>query len=108
MMEIRSTEVEQIARLARLELAAAEVDDLAHDLASILGHMEALREVDISEAPPMEGVSEHPAPFRADDSHPDALARPVGSFAPAMGEGFFVVPRLAALDGDSVDHGDSA
>ena len=107
-MKIRSAEVEQIARLARLELAADEVDGLAHDLASILGHMEALREVDISDTPPMEGVSEHPAPFRDDDSLPDALVRPVESFAPAMSEGFFVVPRLAALDADAPDDGETA
>lgn len=108
MMEISSTEVDQIARLARLELAADEVGGLAHDLASILGHMEALREVNISDAPPMEGVSEHPAPFRDDDSLPDPLVRPVEAFAPATSEGFFIVPRLAALDADALVDGEGA
>lgn len=101
-MQLTRTEVEGIAALARLDLDEAEKDGLAHDLASILEHMTALREVDVDDVPPMEGVSEHPAPFRDDEPRPDPLEITLPELAPAFSEGFFVVPRLAALDADAL------
>jgi aspartyl-tRNA(Asn)/glutamyl-tRNA(Gln) amidotransferase subunit C len=100
-MRISRREVEQIASLARLDLRGGELDGLAHDLGSILEHMEALVDVDVGGTQPMEGVSEHTAPFREDNPGADPLRLPLERIAPAMEEGFFVVPRLAALDADA-------
>lgn len=86
-------EVRHIARLARLGLSDDQVRAVAIDLTSILGHMEALARVDTS------GVPEYTAaddamPLRADHGSAAPLVRPE-TFAPAMRDGFFVVPRLA-------------
>lgn len=107
-MPISRAEVEQIAALARLALEPAEIESMAHDLASILGHMEELNRVDLGATAPMDGVSEHTAPFRDDVPGADRLNLPVEEMAPHSEEGFFVVPRLAALDADALAGGGSA
>jgi len=101
-MSITPDEVRQIANLARLELGAGEIGEMARDLGSILDHMRVLVEVDVEGAAPMGGVSEHPAPMRPDWPGADPLHLSVGDVAPAWEERFFVVPRLAALDADAL------
>jgi aspartyl-tRNA(Asn)/glutamyl-tRNA(Gln) amidotransferase subunit C len=101
-MRISREEVEQIAALARLRLQEDEIEVIARDLGSILEHMKELGEVELAEVAPMGGVSEHAAPMREDEPRPDALHLPLGRLAPALTEGFFTVPRLAALDADAL------
>lgn len=74
---------------------------MARDLASILDHMRELEILDVADVAPMRGVSDHAAPMRADEPGADALEHPIDDFAPAWEQGFFVVPRLAALDADA-------
>lgn len=102
-MTISRKEVEQVARLAHLSVSTLELDELTGDLDSILDHMKELADVDTAEVAPMGGVSDHPAPMREDEVRPDGLNRSAAEVAPHWEEGFFVVPRLAALDGDAVD-----
>ncbi len=107
-MEISRAEVEQIAALARLALNQNEIEEMAEDLASILGHMDELNRIDLGDSVPMDGVSEHTAPFRPDVVYADSLSLGVAEIAPHAEEGFFVVPRLAALDADALTEGGSA
>jgi|SRR5690606_3670047 len=100
-MTIRREEVQQIAALARLELNEEELASLARDLGSILDHIEELSTVDVEGVEPMEGVSGHPAPMRRDEPGADPLHRRPEEIAPAWEEGFFLVPRLAALDAEA-------
>jgi aspartyl-tRNA(Asn)/glutamyl-tRNA(Gln) amidotransferase subunit C len=100
-MSIQRREVEQIATLARLDLSPAELESLARDLGSILDHIEELAAVPVEDVKPMEGVGGHPAPMRRDEPGADALHGPARDLAPAWEEGFFLVPRLAALDTDA-------
>lgn len=100
-MSITEREVRQIALLAKLELSEDELREMADDLGAILGHMEELEGVDLGAAAAIGGVSTHVAPFRDDVPGADPLQRDIGDFAPARSEGFFLVPRLAALDADA-------
>lgn len=86
-------EVRHVARLARLGLTDAQVTAVAHDLNTILEHMDVLSRVDTK------GVQEYIAaaaamPLRVDHGA-IPLAAPAEGFAPEMRDGFFVVPRLA-------------
>lgn len=101
-MQISAEEVMQIARLARLELGAAERAEIAGDLGSILEHMKELGEVDTDGIPPMGGVSEHFAPMREDRLGADSLHLPLDGLAPSLADRFFTVPRLAALDAEAL------
>lgn len=108
-MSISRKEVEQVAKLAKLALADHEVETITRDLGSILDHMTELGEVDTTSLPPMRGVSQHPAPYRADEPGADPLQLGVEVFAPDWKDRFFTVPRLAALDADALaDEGPSA
>jgi aspartyl-tRNA(Asn)/glutamyl-tRNA(Gln) amidotransferase subunit C len=89
-------EVRRVARLARLGLTDEQARGLAHDLNTILEHMNVLSRVDTTAA------SEYTAaravmPLRADHGPPPVrpLATLPETFAPEMRDGFFVVPRLA-------------
>ena len=101
-MSVSPEEVARIATLARLQLGPDEVREMSQQLSSILGHMDALSKVEVVGAPAVASVTETPAPVRRDAIAPDALARDAAEGAPDWREGFFVVPRLAALDADAL------
>ncbi len=107
-MSITRKEVEQIARLSRLALGEDEMEALRADLASILDHMRELEEEPLDGVAPMEGALEQIAPMRDDTPGAIPLTRGPADLAPAWEEGFFVVPRLAALDADAQGGGEGA
>lgn len=87
-------EVRHVARLARLGLTEEQVSAVAHDLNTILAHMDVLSKIDT------QGAHEYTAapaamPLRVDHGALMPLDAPAESFAPEMRDGFFVVPRLA-------------
>lgn len=100
-MTIKRTDVERVAALARLELDDDELEALAADCRSILEFFESIREVDV-EGAALSGASEPPAPTRDDKVDADRLERPPAEMAPDWCEGYFVLPRLPALDGGDV------
>ena len=94
-MAVSREDVRHVAALARLSMSDERASELAAQLNTILGHMEALAKVDTSKLEPVIGVGAGSAPL-ADDSGPSIqIQRPLDEIAPAMREGFFVVPRLS-------------
>ena len=81
---------------------------MSEQLSSILGHMDALAQVNASGSDSFVPASEGAAPLRADVERFDPLVRPVPEIAPDWRETFFVVPRLAALDAEALLEGGSA
>ncbi len=94
-MEVTRDEVLRIAALARFKLDDSRVDALTRELSSILGHIEVLSTVDTASVQPTEGIGAGGTPLRADVSAPGNLSVSLGTFAPEMNDGFFIVPRLA-------------
>src|SRR5215469_10310604 len=94
-MAVTLDDVRHIASLARLEIDDARLPALAGELNAILGHMEALQRVDVSGVPADLASGLTPMPLRADGGQQLPLAQPREAFAPAMRDGFFLVPRLA-------------
>lgn len=104
-MTIKRTDIEKIAALARLELDDEELDELTRDCQSILEFFEAIGDADVEGTTPT-GILEHPAPGRDDRIEQDCLQRPPAEMAPDWRDGYFVLPRLPALDaGDAVSDG---
>ncbi|GMU78484.1 MAG: aspartyl/glutamyl-tRNA(Asn/Gln) amidotransferase subunit C [Acidimicrobiia bacterium] len=87
-------DVEHVARLARLALTDAEVEQLTVDLAAVLGHAADVAALDLDGVPP----TAHPLPLRnvlRDDVVRPALDRDeVLAAAPAAEDGRFRVPRI--------------
>lgn len=90
--------VMEAVRLARLDLAPAELERILTQVSGILEHIEALEAVPLGDAPAIGGVAEDDAPLREDTPAADPLASPVSALAPEWADGFFALPRLAAMD----------
>ena len=94
--------VRHVADLANLELTAAELPRMAHDLNAILGYIEQLNELDTASVPPMAQVSEAlglaPATageaLRPDDIKPSVDRATVMAAAPETDGRFFKVPKV--------------
>lgn len=107
MSEIDRSQVRHVANLARLELDAGDLDRLAGEMASILSHFEELSEVELphEDGPADRGLAPR---LRDDEVRSDPLAFPPSEMAPEWRDGFFVVPRLPALDNPRPDDGEGS
>ena len=97
-MRIDSELVRSVARLASLDLAEGEDAVLSGQLTRIVDHFETLRAVpdELLGASP----AAPPTPLRPDLPSGDPGERPfVGSNAPEVSHGHFVVPRVVTRGG---------
>jgi aspartyl-tRNA(Asn)/glutamyl-tRNA(Gln) amidotransferase subunit C len=94
-MSVTTDDVLHVAMLARLGLEPARIPTIVAELNGILEHMDVLSKVDTAMVGPVTGVGAAGTPLRVDGGNQIPLARPRDAFAPAMREGFFLVPRLA-------------
>ena len=96
-MRITEEEVRRVAELAALALRDDEVERMANDLDSILGHIDKLNELDTTGIEPMAQVlfeAEEPATLREDRERPTLSNSEALRNAPASGNGYFKVPRV--------------
>ena len=93
-MAAAELDVKYVAHLVRIALSPDEEKKLGAQLGNILGYIEKLRELDVSNVEP----TAHAVPMvnitRADEvtpslSHEDALRN-----APRQGGGLFIVPKI--------------
>jgi aspartyl-tRNA(Asn)/glutamyl-tRNA(Gln) amidotransferase subunit C len=84
-------QVLHVARLARLRLDDAEVERMAGELSTILGHIEKIGELDLDDVEPTSHVVQVENVLRADEPRP-SLAREtaLGEAPDASGDGFRV------------------
>ncbi len=93
-MAIDAATVRKVARLARIQLDEARVDDLARELSGILTWIEQLNEVDTEGVAPMASTEAVPLPMRDDVVTDGGDPARVLSNAPKSDRGFFVVPKV--------------
>ena len=103
-MAVTREDVLHIADLARLGVDGPRADELTKELSAILAHMEVLSQVDTSTVSGSTGVVTEGTPLRPDVGVAPLLESALESFAPAMRDGFFIVPRLATHE-DSAESG---
>jgi len=94
--EVTIRDVQHVAALARLGVSNERAADLARDLNAILGHMQVLNRVDTSGVAERPGTAGQEMRLREDRGGSVPLATSLEAIAPAMRDGFFVVPRLAS------------
>ena len=93
-MTIDKALVSRIANLARIRVPEEEKDALAKELASIMGWIDQLNEVDTSSVAPMTSVVETARPMREDKVTDGNDPNAVLANAPKEAAGFFVVPKV--------------
>lgn len=91
-------EVRRIAELAGLELSEVEARRLAGELDAMLERLEELRALEPDVAEVRDASADSELRLRPDAPAPEPLARGPEDFAPAWQEGFFVLPRVSAMD----------
>jgi aspartyl-tRNA(Asn)/glutamyl-tRNA(Gln) amidotransferase subunit C len=100
-MAVTRDDVLHIAELARLGVDAARADELTKELSAILAHMEVLSQVNTASVPASGEVGTLGTPLRPDVGVSPLMKGTLESFAPAMRDGFFIVPRLATHEDSS-------
>lgn len=93
-MSLDEATVARIARLARIDVPAAERAALAGELSHILGWIEQLNEIDTTEVPPMTSVVAMKLALREDRVTDGGRPEDVLRNAPARQGDYFVVPRV--------------
>ena len=99
-MKISRDEVLHVARLAELDVPAADVAGLVTQIGRIVEYVAQLDQVPAGEqAEPFQGGPPMVA-LREDTPGSVPLARGPESFAPEIRDGLFLVPRLGAMEGE--------
>jgi len=93
-MAISRADVQYVARLARVGLSEAEMDQLALELDHILEAMQALRDLDTSAIPPTAQVIPLRNVMREDVSRPPWPVEDILLNAPETRDQQFVVPPV--------------
>jgi aspartyl-tRNA(Asn)/glutamyl-tRNA(Gln) amidotransferase subunit C len=97
---VTKEEVKKVADLAKLEFASEELDSLTSELNSVLGYIDQLKELDVTNVEPLENMNEtvEQAALRKDvvrDSLPVAEAL---LNAPKSADNYFLVPKVLARE----------
>jgi aspartyl-tRNA(Asn)/glutamyl-tRNA(Gln) amidotransferase subunit C len=92
--KITLSDVEHVARLARLELSEGEKKKFARQLNDILVYMEKLGELNTGGVEPLTHVLPLKNVFRKDETRPGLGRAEVLNNAPEKRDGFFKVPPV--------------
>ncbi|MEM9489309.1 MAG: Asp-tRNA(Asn)/Glu-tRNA(Gln) amidotransferase subunit GatC [Myxococcota bacterium] len=87
-------DVADIARLARLELSADELDSLQSELATILDHIAVLQSLDTDGVEPMTHAVPMDLRLRGDEVQPSLPVEVALGGAPEQAEDHFEVPNI--------------
>lgn len=96
-MRLSPDDVRRLAHLAALDVPDAELASVAAELDAVVEYVARLSDLrDAASDPFLPGPDR--APLRPDLVDPAPLARRPAAFAPEFEDGFFTVPRLAAME----------
>lgn len=93
-MSLTIKDVEHVAHLARLRLSAEELEKLQTDLTNILGYIDMLKEVDVSDVPPTAQATDLANVMREDEVRPSLTREDVLANAPDQRDGMFRVKEI--------------
>jgi len=98
--QLTRTDVEKVARLARLKLTDGELDMFTTQLGKVLEYVDVLNEVDTSDVEPMAHVADITNVFREDKAGTSLPREKALANAPKTDGKYFLVPQI--LDGGGV------
>jgi aspartyl-tRNA(Asn)/glutamyl-tRNA(Gln) amidotransferase subunit C len=95
---VTKEEVQKVADLAKLEFAPSELESLTGELNSILGYIDQLKELDVTNVEPLANLNEafeHGSPgLRADIERECLPVEGALRNAPKAADGYFLVPKV--------------
>jgi aspartyl-tRNA(Asn)/glutamyl-tRNA(Gln) amidotransferase subunit C len=93
-MSVDADTVRRVAHLARLAVAADEVEHLRGELNAILAFVEQLAEAEVDGVEPMTSVTPMAMKVRKDEVTDGGIADAIMANAPAREDHFFLVPKV--------------
>lgn len=93
-MAATEIDVKYVAHLARITLSPAEEQKLGTQLGNILGYIEKLRELDVSQVEPTAHAVRLINMTRPDEITPSLPTEEALRNAPAKANGLFLVPKI--------------
>ena len=87
-------DVKYVAHLARIALTPAEEEQFGAQLSNILGYIEKLNQIDVSQIAPTAPAVPLVNVFRADEVRPSLSNEEALANAPAKANGLFIVPKI--------------
>ena len=93
-MSVDVQRVKEVARLARIAITDQEAQELTGDMNEILGWVEQLDNVDITNVEPMTAVVDTKIKLRSDEISDGNYAEKIVSNAPKSEDDFFMVPKV--------------
>ncbi|MGC1402887.1 MAG: Asp-tRNA(Asn)/Glu-tRNA(Gln) amidotransferase subunit GatC [Thermodesulfobacteriota bacterium] len=93
-MSLSQADIEHVASLARLKLAAEEIETFTQQINNILVYMEKLSELDTKDIQPTTHALHLSNSFREDQVFPSLPQEEALALAPEQGCSAFVVPKV--------------
>ncbi|WP_274424251.1 Asp-tRNA(Asn)/Glu-tRNA(Gln) amidotransferase subunit GatC [Chelativorans sp. YIM 93263] len=93
-MSVDIDTVKRVARLSRIAVDEEDASRMTGELNAILGFVEQLNEVDVSNVEPMTSAIPTSMKMRADEVTDGSKAEDIVANAPVTDENFFVVPKV--------------
>ena len=93
-MSVTIKDVEKISTLAKLKFNAEELEKLKGDMNQILGYIDTLNELDLSNVEPLENINEIENVLRIDEPTDCITTEEALKNAPARTGKYFKVPKV--------------
>lgn len=93
-MSVTLQDVEKIAALAKLRFSGDELERLKGDMNQILGYIDSLNELDLTDVEPLENINEIENVLRHDEEKPCITPEEALRNAPSKTGRFFKVPKV--------------
>jgi aspartyl-tRNA(Asn)/glutamyl-tRNA(Gln) amidotransferase subunit C len=93
-MSVDLATVKRVAKLARIAVSPQDAERMVGELNGILGFVEQLSEVDVTDVDPMTSVTNHKMRWRKDVVADGGIAPAVTANAPETTDNFFMVPKV--------------
>ncbi|HET6402246.1 MAG TPA: Asp-tRNA(Asn)/Glu-tRNA(Gln) amidotransferase subunit GatC [Candidatus Kapabacteria bacterium] len=97
---VTKAEVEKVATLAKLEFSEEELNALTIELNSVLGYVDQLKELDVTNVAPLENLNETflESALRKDEARECLTVEEALRNAPKAADGYFLVPKVLAQE----------
>lgn len=93
-MNINKELVERLAHLSRLQFDEQGKEQIVEDLKSMIGFVDQIADLDLSDVEPLIHMSEEVNDFRSTDPEPAVLPEDAVKNAPDSEDTFFRVPKV--------------
>jgi aspartyl-tRNA(Asn)/glutamyl-tRNA(Gln) amidotransferase subunit C len=98
---LTAQEVRRIASLARIAVTDEEVARLQHDLSAVLGYMDRLSKLDLTDVEPLTSIAEQDAPLGDDIPGPTLDNQTLINLAPQSYDRYVRIPKVLDDSGAS-------